>query len=72
VPSGFLHGFCTLEDETVVLYKVTSYYNPEHDAGVIWNDPDLDIPWPVDASSVVLSDKDRSLPRIHDLPDYFE
>ena len=72
VPSGFLHGFCTLKDETVVLYKVTSYYSREHDAGVIWNDPDLDIPWPVDASSVVLSDKDRSLPRLRDLPGYFE
>jgi dTDP-4-dehydrorhamnose 3,5-epimerase len=72
VPPGFLHGFCTLEDETVVLYKVTSYYSPDHDAGVTWNDPDLAIHWPVDPSSVVLSDKDRALPCLRDLPDYFE
>jgi dTDP-4-dehydrorhamnose 3,5-epimerase len=71
VPPGFLHGFCTLEDQTVVLYKVTSYYSPDHDAGAIWNDPDLDIPWPIDAGSVVLSEKDLALPRLRDLPDYF-
>jgi dTDP-4-dehydrorhamnose 3,5-epimerase len=71
VPPGFLHGFCTLEDETVVLYKVTSYYSPDHDAGVIWNDLDLGIHWPFDTGSVVLSDKDRSLPRLRDQPDYF-
>jgi dTDP-4-dehydrorhamnose 3,5-epimerase len=71
VPPGFLHGFCTLEDETVVLYKVTSYYSPDHDGGVTWDDPDLDIHWPVDAGSVILSDKDRSLPLLRDLPDYF-
>lgn len=71
VPPGFLHGFCTLEDQTEVFYKVTSYYSPSHDAGVLWNDQDLGINWPVDADSVVLSDKDKSLPRIRDLPAYF-
>jgi dTDP-4-dehydrorhamnose 3,5-epimerase len=72
VPPGFLHGFCTLEDETEVFYKVTSYYSPTHDAGVLWNDQDLGIQWPVDADSVVLSDKDRQLPNLRDLPSYFE
>jgi len=72
VPPGFLHGFCTVEDNTVVLYKVTSYYCHSHDAGVLWNDPDLHIHWPVDAHSAVLSDKDRCHPRLRELPDYFE
>jgi len=72
VPPGFLHGFCTLEDETEVFYKVTSYYSPTHDAGVLWSDQDLAINWPVDAESVVLSDKDKRFPRLSDLPSYFE
>src|ERR1700730_9241409 len=59
VPPGFLHGFCTLEDVTEVFYKVTSYYSANHDAGVLWNDPDLSIQWPVDNASVVLSEKDQ-------------
>jgi dTDP-4-dehydrorhamnose 3,5-epimerase len=71
IPPGFLHGFCTLEDETEVTYKATAYYNPGHDAGVLWNDPDLAIPWPVDPASVVLSDKDHRLPRLRDLPVLF-
>jgi dTDP-4-dehydrorhamnose 3,5-epimerase len=71
VPPGFLHGFCTLEDETEVAYKATSYYSPSHDAGVLWNDPDLAIDWPVDSASVVLSEKDHQLPRFRDLPDLF-
>jgi dTDP-4-dehydrorhamnose 3,5-epimerase len=72
VPPGFLHGFCTLEDETEVFYKVTSYYSPGHDAGVLWNDPDLGIEWPVDSNRVVLSEKDQRHPRLRDLPDFFD
>ncbi|MBW0001536.1 MAG: dTDP-4-dehydrorhamnose 3,5-epimerase [Verrucomicrobia bacterium] len=71
IPPGFLHGFCTLEDQTEVLYKVTDYYNPSHEAGVLWNDPDLKIPWPFEAHSVILSAKDQQLPRLRDLPDLF-
>ncbi len=71
IPAGFLHGFCTLEEETEVFYKVTSYYNPSHDKGVLWNDPDLGIHWPVGAASLVLSEKDQRLPRLRDLPDLF-
>ncbi len=67
VPPGFLHGFCTLEDHTEVFYKVTAYYSIEHDAGVLWNDESLAIPWPVDPATAVLSDKDRRLPRLRDL-----
>ena len=71
VPPGFLHGFCTLEDQTEVFYKVTAYYSASHDAGVLWSDPDLGINWPVKAESVVLSDKDQRHPRLRDLRDYF-
>jgi len=72
VPPGFLHGFCTLEDTTEVFYKVTAYYSAKHDAGVLWNDPDLGIYWPVDFASAILSEKDQRLPRLCDMPDYFE
>jgi len=72
VPAGFLHGFCTLEDKTEVFYKVTSYYSPGDDAGVLWNDEDLGINWPVHADSVVLSEKDRRHPPLRDLPDFFD
>jgi dTDP-4-dehydrorhamnose 3,5-epimerase len=72
VPPGFLHGFCTLEDETEVFYKVTSYYSADHDAGVLWSDPDLAINWPVEQQSVVLSDKDQRHPLLSELSDYFD
>jgi dTDP-4-dehydrorhamnose 3,5-epimerase len=72
VPPGFLHGFCTLEDQTEVFYKVTSYYSASHDAGVFWSDADLGIDWPVDSGSVVLSAKDEKHPRLRDVPDFFE
>jgi dTDP-4-dehydrorhamnose 3,5-epimerase len=62
VPRGFAHGFCTLSDSTVVLYKADNYYSPQHDRGVVWNDPDLAIAWPVEEP--LLSAKDRNLPRL--------
>lgn len=68
VPEGFAHGFCTLEDDTVVLYKMSSPYTPGSEVGIIWNDPDIKIPWPVDAAQAVLSGKDEKLPRFKDLP----
>jgi dTDP-4-dehydrorhamnose 3,5-epimerase len=71
VPPGFLHGFCTLEDQTEVCYKVTAYYSQDHDAGVLWSDPDLHIDWPVKVDSVVLSGKDRAHPRLAEMPDSF-
>jgi dTDP-4-dehydrorhamnose 3,5-epimerase len=71
VPAGFLHGFCTLEDETEVFYKVTTYYSAAHDAGALWCDEDLGISWPVDAHSAVISEKDQRLPRLRDLPSFF-
>ncbi|MCW5724813.1 MAG: dTDP-4-dehydrorhamnose 3,5-epimerase [Maricaulaceae bacterium] len=67
VPRGFAHGFCTLEDAALVAYRVDAYYAPEHDSGVIWNDPDIGIDWPAPDDALLLSDKDKSLPRLRDL-----
>ncbi|MCL4752351.1 MAG: dTDP-4-dehydrorhamnose 3,5-epimerase [Myxococcales bacterium] len=71
IPPGFAHGLCTLEPDTEVLYKVTDYYSPEHDAGVAWDDPAFGIEWPIATNDAVLSDKDRKLPRLADLPAHF-
>ncbi len=62
VPPGFLHGFCTLEPDTEVIYKVTAGYDRASERGVMWNDPALALPWPVAAEAAVLSDKDTVLP----------
>ena len=63
VPRGFAHGFCTLEPDTVVAYKVDEFYAPASDSGLIWNDPMLAIDWPVRPDQAVLSDKDLRLGR---------
>jgi len=65
IPRGFGHGFCTLEDNTEFLYKTDNFYAPESDAGVIWNDPDLKIDWPVEKP--ILSEKDEKLPYLKEL-----
>lgn len=69
VPAGFAHGFCTLEPDTEVIYKVSDYYAPDHDRGILWNDPDLGIEWPVDAGEALLSERDRKHPRLQDAQD---
>ena len=71
VPEGFAHGFCTLEPNTEVIYKVNRYYSREHDLGLAWNDPELGIAWPVSKDEAVLSDKDRRQPVLADLPAHF-
>lgn len=71
VPKGFAHGFCTLEPDTEVLYKVDAYYAPDNDHGLAWNDPALGINWPVNDSDAILSEKDRIHPTLSDLPTYF-
>jgi dTDP-4-dehydrorhamnose 3,5-epimerase len=72
VPVGFAHGFCALEPGTEVLYKVSRFYSPAHDRGLLWNDPELGIDWPVEADRALLSDKDLRHPRLRDLADLFE
>ncbi|MDD5039785.1 MAG: dTDP-4-dehydrorhamnose 3,5-epimerase [Patescibacteria group bacterium] len=59
IPRGFAHGFCTLEPDTEFMYKVDNLYAPNSDSGIRWNDPTLNIPWPVTKPSV--SAKDSSL-----------
>lgn len=71
IPAGFAHGFCTLEAHTQVIYKVSAYYTPQHDLGLLWNDPDLGIDWPIAADQATLSQKDRDLPRLRDMPSPF-
>jgi dTDP-4-dehydrorhamnose 3,5-epimerase len=71
VPLGFAHGFCTLEPNTVVLYKVDAAYSPVHDNGINWADPELAIKWPVATGHAILSDKDRNLPMLRDLSPVF-
>lgn len=59
---GFAHGFCTLLPDTVVFYKVSAPYAPQHERGILWCDPDLAIPWPVAREAAVLSDRDGDNP----------
>lgn len=76
IPEGFAHGFLVLSDEAVFNYKCTDFYSPEYDGGVMWNDPDINIKWPLDnIEEIILSDKDKNHPNLKDLdlkeyPDY--
>jgi dTDP-4-dehydrorhamnose 3,5-epimerase len=67
VPRGFAHGFCTLEDDTEVLYKVDAYYSAEHERALFWADDEIGVPWPIDAKDAILSEKDVHAPRLRDL-----
>lgn len=60
IPKGYLHGFCTLESNTIIGYKVDNYYCKKDELGVIWDDTDLNIPWPFDEEPII-SEKDSSL-----------
>jgi dTDP-4-dehydrorhamnose 3,5-epimerase len=71
IPAGFAHGFCTLEPNTEVIYKVTDYYSPACDRGIQWDDTALGIKWPVDAGKVRLSDKDRRQPALSEMTPAF-
>ncbi len=65
VPKGFVHGFCTLKENTEFIYKVDEFYSPESDSGIVWDDPELQVDWPI--KKPILSDKDKNLKRYRDL-----
>ena len=69
IPEGFAHGFCVLSKEADVLYKVNQEYSPEHENGIIWNDPVIDIRWPIDKP--ILLEKDLRLPLLKDIDNNF-
>lgn len=67
VPAGFAHGFCSLQPETLIHYKVSAPYAPQAEGGIAWDDPDLGIDWPFTAAEILVSEKDALLPRLRDL-----
>jgi dTDP-4-dehydrorhamnose 3,5-epimerase len=67
VPKGFAHGFVTLSDVAVFHYKCDELYMPSADGGIIYNDPEINIDWGVDVSQLIMSDKDRVLPKLVDI-----
>jgi dTDP-4-dehydrorhamnose 3,5-epimerase len=71
IPAGFAHGYCTLKADTEVLYKVDAAYAPAAEGGIVWNDPELAISWPIDAKNARLSEKDLALPRFRDFKSPF-
>lgn len=71
VPIGFAHGYCTLEPDTEVLYKITAYYDPTSERGLAWDDPDIGIAWPAKAESAILVARDRAFPRLSELTSFF-
>ncbi|MBX9708349.1 MAG: dTDP-4-dehydrorhamnose 3,5-epimerase [Caulobacteraceae bacterium] len=72
VPEGFAHGFITLTDDVLLSYKVSRPYDPLLDDGIVWNDPDLAIDWPVAEVRPTLSERDKALPRLSGLQSPFD
>jgi len=65
VPEGFAHGFCVLSESVEFLYKCSNYYSPEDERGIMWNDPDLAIEWPIE--NPIISEKDNVYPRFNEI-----
>jgi dTDP-4-dehydrorhamnose 3,5-epimerase len=69
IPEGFAHAFLMLEDNTLFAYKATNFYAPDFDRGIIWNDPDVGVAWPI--KNPTLSEKDTVLPLFKDMQSEF-
>ncbi|MGG7178100.1 dTDP-4-dehydrorhamnose 3,5-epimerase [Clostridium paraputrificum] len=73
IPEGFAHGFLVLSDEAVFNYKCTDFYDPEHDGGLLWNDEEIEIEWPLEGiENILLSEKDKNQKKLKDLDIPFE
>lgn len=72
IPKGFAHGFSVLSDSATVFYKCDDFYAPEYDAGIIYNDPALNIDWKIPADKIVLSEKDGKLPNFEEARNNFK
>lgn len=72
IPRGFAHGFAVLSQEAVFQYKCDNYYAPESEGAIAWNDPDIGIDWRVEASDILLSEKDKKHPRLADSLELFD
>jgi len=70
IPEGFAHGFCVLSEEADIFYKVNQEYSPEDDRGFIWNDPEIDVKWPIEKP--IVSKKDQKLPILKNADNNFE
>ena len=67
IPDGYAHGFCTLEDNTELIYKVDNYFDPKLDKGINFLDPYFNINWPCNEDEIIISDKDKNLPFFKDI-----
>lgn len=72
IPRGFAHGFAVLSEDVIFQYKCDNFYAPHSEGAIAWNDPDLGIDWQLPPEKVVLSDKDRTHPRLKDIQELFE
>lgn len=66
IPRGFAHGFLVLSTDAIFTYKVDNVYAPQHEAGICWNDPQLNIKWPIDPTKIITSQKDLNAPLLKD------
>ncbi len=70
IPEGFAHGFIVLSDEAELLYKASNEYSKEHDRGILWNDPDINIDWGINYTPI-LSEKDKNQPKLSEAKDLY-